>query len=173
MVFHCGLSSFLYIRVINFTLKWHMWGKTKAKLLCVSKIMLIWWDHLCEIYGAVNNKALLITHQMQQQCWPKECFQCSDSHEVEDLCLPMGKNNSKMTYICTSIIYLDLYLYKYKYISSPYVRKLLKCTWTINISAVCLRNVGSPTESTHCLRRITGHSCAIHFHKPLTQLCRL
>lgn len=27
-------------------------------------------------YGAVKTNKLTITHQMQQQCWPKECFQC-------------------------------------------------------------------------------------------------
>lgn len=32
---------------------------------------------------------------MQQQCWPKECFQYSDSHELVDLCLPMGKMTIK------------------------------------------------------------------------------
>lgn len=155
----------------------------KCKLQIVGKVIL----SVIKNYGAVQNRTLAMTHQMQQQCWPKEYFQCSDSHESVDQCLPTGKittttKNKTHIYISDQI---DLHVTNvwnkvfnldacfYIFILRSQVVQCIKYIWAISISAVRLGNVRNLPKSRYCLMTITWHSCEVNFHKPLTQLCWL
>lgn len=134
----------------------------KCKLQIVGKVIL----SVIKNYGAVQNRTLAVTHQMQQQCWPKECFQCSDSHESVDQCLPTGKitttKNKTHIYIYNQID-LNVTNVSNKVFNSDacfYIFILrsqvcIKYIWAISFSAVRLGNVRNLPNSRYCLMSIT------------------